>query len=50
LRKQTLLDKIVDDVFGKDKDVVYEKFPELALATIPKQVLFTPVGDEVINP
>jgi len=41
---------VVGGVFGKDKYQVYNKYPELASMTIPKQVLISPVGDEIINP
>ena len=46
--RRTLLDKVVTDVFGKEKNRLYQMFPTLAVITVPKMPIITPKGDEII--
>ena len=46
--KQTLLDKVVCNVFG-EKQLLYERFPKLASVTVPKYPVISPKGAEIIN-
>lgn len=46
--RRTLLDKVVDGVFGKEKQKLYEMFPKIAAITVPKMPIITPKGDEII--
>jgi len=47
-KRRTLLDKVVGEVFGKDKQRLYEMFPTIAVITVPKMPIITPKGDEII--
>ena len=47
-RRRTILDKVVGNVFGKNKQNLYEMFPSLAVITVPKMPIITPKGDEII--
>lgn len=48
--RQTLVDKLVGNVFGKDKDVLYKDYPDLINLTVSKNVILTPKGREIIKP
>ena len=47
-KRRTLLDKVVGEVFGKEKQRLYEMFPSIAVITVPKMPIITPKGDEII--
>ena len=47
--RRTLLDRVVGNIFGKQKDKLYEMYPKLAVITVPKMPIITPKGDEIIH-
>ena len=47
--RRTLLDKVVGNIFGKEKSKLYELYPKLAVITVPKMPIITPKGDEIIH-
>ena len=47
--RRTLLDRVVGNIFGKEKQRLYEMYPKLAVITVPKMPIITPKGDEIIH-
>ena len=50
VQKQTLLDKLVSNVFDKNSDMIYKDYPELTKLTVPKVPILTPRGKDIIMP
>ena len=48
--KQTLLDKLVSNVFDKNSDAIYKDYPELGKLNVPKIPIMKPKGKDIIMP
>jgi len=47
--RATIIERIMNNVFGSEKDNVYNKYPHIHRLTVQNEPTLTPRGQEIIN-